>query len=100
MQLERTDEGRGLLNDPQRWIPGKLSEVRKALADLLEEIVESVNFYIQEEVADKGDSFDPKVTFKSQEGVRAVENAVGRDIRRTIKRPGGDAFLFSVEPAP
>lgn len=98
MQLQRTDEGTGLLDDPQRWLPGKLSDVQAALSELLEEIVESVNFYIQEEVADKGDSFDPKVTFKSQDGVRAVEHAVDRDIRRTIKRPGGDSFLFSVKP--
>lgn len=100
LQLQRTPEGTKLLDEPHRWLPDQLNNVCAALSELLEEIVESVNFYIQEEVADKGDSFDPKVTFKSQDGVRAVEHAVDRDIRRTIKRPGGDAFLFSVKPAP
>lgn len=102
VQLKKTTSGAELgaelLDAPQRWLPEQLGYVRRALAELLEEIVDSVNFYIQEEAADKGDSFDPKVTFKSQDGVRAVESAVDRDVRRILKRPGGDAFLFSVNP--
>lgn len=98
VQLKRTDQGQLLLEDPQQWIPCKLAKMRVALQDLLDEIVESVNFYIQEEEQEQGEDFDPKVTFKSQEGVRAVEHAVDRDIRRTLKRPGGDSFLFELEP--
>ncbi len=99
LQLASTPQGAALLEHPDRWLPAQLPAVRAGLAELLEEIVESVNFYIQEEAADKGDEFDPKVTFKSRDGVRGVENAVDRDIRRTVKRPGGNAFLFSIDPA-
>lgn len=98
VQLKRSPHGKELLKSPEKWLPGKLEEVRVALSDLLQEIVESVNFYIQEEEEEKGDTFDPKVTFKSQDGVRAVEHAVDRDFRRMLKRPGGDAFLFKVKP--
>ncbi len=98
VQLKRSPQGKELLERPEKWLPGKLAEVRAALSDLLQEIVESVNFYIQEEEEEKGDTFDPKVTFKSQDGVRAVEHAVDRDFRRMLKRPGGDAFLFKVKP--
>lgn len=95
-QLARTTRGKQLLAAADRWLPERLAEVRAGLDDLLEEIVDSVNFYIEEKAAEEGDDFDPKVTFKSQAGVRAVDNAVDRDVRRTLKKD--DSFLFEVEP--
>jgi hypothetical protein len=41
-------------------------------------------------------ALDPKVTFKSHPGVCAVDNAVDRDVRRTLKKD--DSFLFKVAP--
>jgi AIPR protein len=94
-QLQRTSEGEQLLEDPSRWLPEKLADVRTAIENLAEEIIDSVNFHIEEEESEKGDDFDPKVIFKSQTGVRGVENAVDRDIRRAIKKD--DSFLFKVK---
>jgi hypothetical protein len=98
--LAETDEGRGLLEEPERWLPDRLPEVRAGLAGLIDEVVQSVNFYINEEERERreqGDEFDPKVTFKSQSGVRGVENVVLRDSRRLAMRD--PTYLFTVAAA-
>lgn len=95
-----SDLGRELFADPSRWLPDKDTEVRTQLDTLLGEIVDSVNFFIEEEESDsrtKGHDFDPKVTFKSVSGVQKVENAVLRDYRRLIKRD--KTYLFGLAPA-
>src|SRR5436853_598781 len=98
VQLERTTQGETLLEDPQQWLPSKTTEVRAALRDLLDEIAQSVNFFIQEAEQEKGEGFDPQITCNNRNCVREVEHAVDRDIRRILKRPGASAFLFNVEP--
>lgn len=99
--VAESERGQGLLEDPGRWLPEKLSEVSAALASILDEIVDSVNFYIEEEESDqreKGLDFDPKVAFKSQGGVQKIENMVLRDYRRLAKRDR--SYHFGVAPKP
>src|SRR5699024_5461086 len=98
-QLKRSPRGKNLRERAEKWIPANHGDVRTALRDLVQEVVESGDFYSQEEEEEKRDTFDPKVTFKSQDGVRSVEHAVDRDFRRMLKRPGGDAFFFKLSPS-
>src|SRR5574341_341565 len=87
--IAETELGQGLLGSPDRWLPSQLTQVRTALAGLLDEVVQSVNFYVEQEEREhreRGEEFDPKVVFKSQGGVRGVENAVLRDSRRLAMR--------------
>ena len=92
--LRESEAGCGLLDGPHLWLPGATHEVGAKLDAILGEIVDSVNFYIEEEERDSPD-FDPKVTFKSQAGVQGIENAVIRDYRRLIKRD--KSYLFDLE---
>jgi hypothetical protein len=94
--LRESDEGRDLVEDPQRWLPELQAAVREGLTRLAEEVVDSVNFFIEEEEREKAEAFDPKVVFKSQRGVNEVENEVLRFSRRQARRD--KAYLFEVEP--
>ncbi len=95
--LRESDRGRELIESPERWLPELESAVREAMARLAQEVVDSVNFYVEEEEREKGDAFDPKVVFKSQRGVNGVENEVMRFSRRQARRD--ESYLFDVEPA-
>ena len=95
--LRLTNEGQALLDSPERWLPGKLSDVVAALSTLAEDVVDSVNFHIESEKAERGDEFDPKVAFKSTAGVRSMANEVLKSSRRQAKRD--TEFLFRVKPA-
>jgi hypothetical protein len=94
--VRESAEGCELLEEPERWLPDKLAEVRAAIETIIMDVVESVNFYIEERSA--GDpTFDPKVTLKSQIGVRALERDVLSHARRQARRDAG--FLFGVVAA-
>jgi hypothetical protein len=97
--LAETDEGTELVQTPGRWLPDSVGDVRNSLASLLDEVVQSVNFYIDEEERERrerGEELDPKVIFKSQGGVRGVENVVIRDSRRLAMRD--PTYLFKLAP--
>jgi hypothetical protein len=94
--LRESDRGRQLLAAPNRWLPELAPAVREAIARLASEVVDSVNFYIDEEEREKGDAFDPKVVFKSQRGVSDMENEVLRFSRRQARRD--EQYLFDVAP--
>ena len=95
--LMLSDEGRELLAAPGRWLPDKLDEVLGALSTIAEDVVASVNFYIEAEKDEKGDEFDPKVAFKSTAGVKGMTAEVLKSSKRQAKRD--EEFLFQVPPS-
>ena len=94
--LRQTEQGQGLLDAPDRWLPDLQEAVREGMTRLGEEVVDSVNFYIEEQQREQGEAFDPKVVFKSQRGVAEVENDVLRFVRRQARRD--EEYLFTVQP--
>jgi hypothetical protein len=94
--LRESEVGRELLEAPGRWLPEKEQEVREGLLRIAREVVDSVNFHVDEETREQADAFDPKVAFKSQRGVSELENEVVRFGRRQARRD--DAYLFDVSP--
>jgi hypothetical protein len=92
--LRESEQGRSLVDMPERWLPDLEDAVREGLNRLAEEVVDSVNFYIEEEERENGEAFDPKVVFKSQRGVNDMENEVLRFGRRQARRD--QEYLFEV----
>jgi hypothetical protein len=97
--LRKSDLGSQLLEYPERWLPGQVTEVEGALLPLAQEIVKSVNHYVISEArdrADNGEDFDPKVAFKSKTAVGDLEHQVVRLSERLAM--GVDSYWFEVEP--
>jgi hypothetical protein len=97
--LRKSDLGSQLLEFPERWLPGQVTEVEGALLPLAQEIVKSVNHYVISEArdrADNGEDFDPKVAFKSKTAVGDLEHQVVRLSERLAM--GVDSYWFEVEP--
>lgn len=92
--LRMSPSGRRLLDEPEQWLPTRQKATMNALRRIAAEIVDTVNFYVNAEREEKGDKFDPKTVFKSQQGVRDVEREVQRDTKRHAKRD--PRFLFDV----
>lgn len=103
--LQESHDGRMLLERPERWLPDRLSEVQAEIRVLVDDVVGSVNFYVEdrssppddEDAEDDRELFDPKTAFKSVHGVRALEAEVLRSSRRQARRD--PTFLFSVPAA-
>ncbi len=92
--LRESEDGKGLLAEPERWLPDKLAEVRIALTAISGDVVDSVNFYVQGRETEDA-SFDPKVVLKSMAGVRALE----RDVLSYARQALRDAALLFDLPA-
>jgi hypothetical protein len=93
------DEGAALFDSPQKWLPAKLDEVMESLGHLSDDVIESLNFYVEskeEEASESGTLFDPKVVFKSKSGVQPLERDVLSQARRTVRRDA--TFGFHVPP--
>jgi hypothetical protein len=96
--LRLNKRGRELLEQPEIWLPNTEDGIIEKLEELAEEVAESFNFFVDEEErqAKEGDrTFDPKVAFKSQKGVRKVQREVRSIAKRHQRREGN--FLFNVE---
>ncbi len=94
--LRESTQGSELLAEPERWLPDRLPEVGDAVESIVEDVVESVNFYVLDRSAADA-TFDPKVVLKSLTGVQALERDVLSHARRQARRDAG--FLFGVPPA-
>lgn len=94
--VRESEEGAGLLDAPERWLPEQQKDVDAAFRRLAHEAIDSINFYVKAEMRDRPEEFDPKILFKSQRGVEAVEREVLRDAKRHAERDP-DA-LFRVKP--
>src|SRR5665647_641972 len=94
--LKSNTMGEALLDRSGDWMPELRDAVSEAMTALAEDVVESINFFVDSEQEEQGEVFDPKVVFKSREGVRELENFVQRDSRRQARRDPG--YLFNVDP--
>lgn len=94
--LRETDKGTLLLDESERWLPALEKEVVESLTALGRDVVDSVNFFIEEEENDKGEAFDPKIVFKSRSGVAEVENLVLRLSRRLAQKD--PSYFFELGP--
>lgn len=97
--LGTTDEGARLIEEPQRWLPEKFDEVISELDELANEVVLSLNLYVEvreEEARESSTLFDPKVVFKSKAGVQPLEGDVLSVARRGKLRDS--KYGFHVHP--
>jgi hypothetical protein len=94
--LKQSGLGSQLLETPERWLPDLNTAVDEALSRTVAEIVDSVNFFVGQERKERGDEYDPKVAFKSRDGVDRVAREVVRDARRHAERD--KASVFDVRP--
>lgn len=93
--LRESKAGARLLEEPERWLPDLLDDVRADVGVIVDDVVESLNFYVEDRSREDED-FDAKVVFKSQSGVRALESEVVKSARRQAKRD--PEFPFNVSP--
>ena len=97
--LRAFEQGRGLLESPERWLPERLDEVIGECSDLADDVVESLNFFVESregEAVESGTLFDPKVVFKSKVGVQSLERDVLQQARRSIRRD--TSYGFHIPP--
>lgn len=97
--LRLNKKGTELLEQPGIWLPNTKKDVEAKLAELAEEVTGSFNFFVEEEqrqASESGGTFDPKVAFKSQAGVRKAQREVKQGAKRQQRREKD--FLFDVEP--
>ncbi len=94
--LRLNNIGTELLDRPEAWLPAERHAVARALGEIAHEVVESANYHVETE-RDDDDSYDPKVVFKSRQGVTRIEVDVVRDAKRQAAR--STSYLFTVTPA-
>lgn len=93
--LRLSPEGAQLLEDPAAYLPQQEPAVKGVLDILIRDIIESINFHVAESIEDDND-FDPKVAFKSSNGVRRAEQDVIKQSRRQARRDSD--YLFHIAP--
>lgn len=94
--LRLSKAGEQLLDTPENWLPKENGKVLEALQLIAAEVVDSVNYHVKDALS-SDDDYDPKVAFKSKQGVSKLETDVDRDARRQAHR--GNSYLFTVTPA-
>jgi len=98
--LRTTDDGKDMLAAPEGWIATAREATLDALDELADDVVESLNFYIETrevEAAEEGSLFDPKTVFKSRSGVQLLERDVLQQARRSVRRD--TTYGFRVRPS-
>ncbi|WP_337006706.1 AIPR family protein [Microbacterium sp. LB12] len=95
--LDQSEAGLQLKAEPERWLADATvrAETVSSLNAIAEEVVDSVNDFIETRLAEDED-FDPKVTFKSQAGVAGVKTSALRTAKTLNRR--GIGFYFSISP--
>lgn len=97
--LRETEQGRELLENPQRFLPDLRSEVELALTTLTQEVAESTNAFVENEeteAAENDEIYDPKVAFKSRTGVQRLQQEVIRLGRRLAR--SDPSYFFEIDP--
>lgn len=94
--LRLTEKGTELIERPERWLPDVTDEVKASLTVLAGDVVENVNYHIEQQRETEGEEFDPKVVFKSQKGVSAAQHDITRDAK-AVARKDSD-YLFQIDP--
>lgn len=98
--VRETEQGRALLDSPERFMPDLRAEVEEALTTLAQEVAESTNAYVENEETEAAENnrvFDPKVAFKSRTGVQRLEQEVVRLGRRLAR--SDSSYFFQIDPA-
>jgi hypothetical protein len=100
--LEQSDRGQQLLEEPGHWLPDKREAVVERLDYFAEFAIDETNYYVKTQEDARAEDpdlapFDPKTTFKSATGVRALERQVVQAIKALARRPDADV-LFEVGP--
>jgi hypothetical protein len=97
--IRATDLGAAFLEDPSRWLPERKDEVFEVMSDLIAEVIESVNFYVESKEQEEKEPghFDPKVVFMSHQGIRPLEHDVLRLSKRMARR--SNDYGFQVPPS-
>ena len=100
--LRQNEAGSAPLEDPGNWLPEKIDEVRERLSYYAEFVIDETNYFVKsQEEARQADPtlppFDPKTTFKSAAGVRALEQQVIQSVKAIARRPEIE-MLFAVPP--
>jgi hypothetical protein len=93
--VRSSDLGASLFENPERWLPAQAEAVKSALGLIATDVVESVNFHIDQS-EQENPTYDPKVAFKSQKGVASLEQDVLSHSRRQAARDRD--YLFSLVP--
>ena len=97
--LRETDQGKTLLESPERFLPDLRTQVEETLTTLAQEVAESTNTYVENEEAEAAANdtiYDPKVAFKSRAGVRSLQQEVARLGRRLAR--SDPSYFFQIEP--
>jgi len=97
--LRETEQGKMLLDSPERFLPDLRAEVEDTLTTLVQEVAESTNAFVENEeteAAEKGEIYDPKVAFKSRAGVQRLQQEVIRLGRRLAR--SDPSYFFQVDP--
>jgi hypothetical protein len=84
--LRDSDRGRQLLAEPQRWLPDLKGAVMDALTAQAVSVIDLVNGYIQEQLKERDDTFDPKIVFKNEGEILKVERDVMSFSRRLVAK--------------
>jgi hypothetical protein len=98
--LRESPQGQVLLDEPERYLPDLRDVVEEALTGLAQEVAESTNDFVaneEAEAAERDETYDPKVAFKSRSGVQKLESEVIRLSKRLAQRD--DSYFFQVGPA-
>lgn len=94
--LRLTEKGSQLIEAPERWLPDLTAEVKASLTVLAGDVVENVNYHIEQQRESEGEEFDPKVVFKSQKGVSAAQRDITRDAKAVARKDSN--YLFQLDP--
>jgi hypothetical protein len=95
-----TPQGEAFLADPSGILTSEREALIAALAEMTGEAVESANYFVEAketEAAEAGETFDPKVVFKSRTGVTGLERDAVSHARRMVRRD--DTFGFRLTPS-
>jgi hypothetical protein len=95
-----TPQGEAFLADPSGILTSDRDALIVSLAEMTGEAVESANYFVEEketEAAEAGETFDPKVVFKSRTGVTGLERDAVSHARRMVRRD--DNFGFRLTPS-
>lgn len=97
--LGQTEQGKALLESPERFLPDLRADVEAALTSLAQEVAESTNAFVESEeaeAAERDEIYDPKVAFKSRGGVQRLETEVIRLSKRLAQRD--PSYFFQIDP--
>jgi hypothetical protein len=95
--IRESERGQQLLAEPQRWLPDLKGAVMDALGQQAVSVIDLVNGYIEEQLKERGDTFDPKIVFKNEGEISKVERDVMTFSRRLVAKD--PSYRFDVSPA-